>query len=127
MPLALSRTQDDKGRVRWTFFGGSEQGPAKAFWRSFYTAPGHEVPEEQALDFFRRLLSSAYGEPSEKLADLRQSGFRILTSEQCQSNIFSPWSEGTIPSWAYRYLWSKDDPARVGEVFADFRAVRPSA
>src|SRR5205823_1532490 len=28
LPLALSRTQDDKGRVRWTLFGGSEQGPA---------------------------------------------------------------------------------------------------
>lgn len=24
LPLALSRTQDDKGRVRWTLFGGSE-------------------------------------------------------------------------------------------------------
>src|SRR5262249_41097317 len=39
LPLALSRTQDDKGRVRWTLFGGSEQGPAKGFWRSFFTAP----------------------------------------------------------------------------------------
>ena len=32
-PLAISQTQDDKGRVRWTLFGASEQGPAKAFWR----------------------------------------------------------------------------------------------
>ncbi len=39
MPLALSRTQDDKGRVRWTLFGVSEQGPAKAFWKSFHTGP----------------------------------------------------------------------------------------
>jgi hypothetical protein len=28
LPLALSRTQDDHGRVRWMLFGGSEQGPA---------------------------------------------------------------------------------------------------
>jgi hypothetical protein len=28
LPLALSLTQDDKGRKRWTFFGGSEQGPS---------------------------------------------------------------------------------------------------
>ncbi len=35
LPLALSRTQDDKGRVRWTFFGSSEQGPEQAFWRGF--------------------------------------------------------------------------------------------
>ena len=24
LPISLSRTQDDKGRIRWTFFGGSE-------------------------------------------------------------------------------------------------------
>ena len=42
LPLALSRTQDDKGRVRWTLFGNSEQGPGKAFWKGFITAPGVE-------------------------------------------------------------------------------------
>lgn len=34
LSLALSRTQDDKGRVRWTLFGSSHLGPAAAFWRS---------------------------------------------------------------------------------------------
>ena len=34
-PLALLRTQDDKGRVRWTLFGGSEQGPDAPFGRAF--------------------------------------------------------------------------------------------
>ena len=43
MPLALSRTQDDKGRVRWTLLGGSEQGPARAFWQSFFSGPGVEI------------------------------------------------------------------------------------
>ena len=38
LPVALSRTQDDKGRTRWTFFGSSEQGPEQAFWKSFYSA-----------------------------------------------------------------------------------------
>jgi hypothetical protein len=33
--LALSRTQDDKGNVRWTLFGGSHDGAGTAFWRSF--------------------------------------------------------------------------------------------
>src|SRR6266550_1231501 len=56
MPLALSRTQDDKGRVRWTLFGGSEQGPARGFWKGFFTAPKRELPEEQAVAFIRRLL-----------------------------------------------------------------------
>jgi hypothetical protein len=35
LSLALSRTQDDKGNVRWTLFGVSHDGPAAAFWRSF--------------------------------------------------------------------------------------------
>jgi len=33
MPLALSRTQDDKGNDRWTLFGASHDG-ASAFWRA---------------------------------------------------------------------------------------------
>jgi hypothetical protein len=78
MPLALSKTQDDKGRVRWTFFGGSEQGPDRAFWKSFYHAPGRERRPEYAVDFIRRLLRSAYGEKPERLTDLRRAGFRIL-------------------------------------------------
>jgi hypothetical protein len=35
LSLALSRTQDDKGNVRWTLFGTSHDGPGAAFWRSF--------------------------------------------------------------------------------------------
>jgi hypothetical protein len=31
-PLALSRTQDDKGNERWTLFGASHDGAAKPFW-----------------------------------------------------------------------------------------------
>ena len=41
-------TQDDKGRVRWTLFGGSEQGPARAFWRGFFDGPGRERPPRAA-------------------------------------------------------------------------------
>ena len=39
LPLALSRTLDDKSRPTWTVFGGSEHGPARAFWRGFATGP----------------------------------------------------------------------------------------
>ena len=49
--LALSRTQDDKGRVRWTLFGSSEQGPARAFERS-----------PDAAEFIHSLLHAVYGE-----------------------------------------------------------------
>src|SRR6202040_3360626 len=89
LPLAFSRTQDDKGRLRWTLFGGSEQGPGKAFWKGFFTAPGREVPEDQGPGFIRRLLSTVYHEPAEKLVDLRQVGFRIL--DQGASLPFSFW------------------------------------
>ncbi len=37
--LALSRTQDDKGRVRWTLLGGSDLGPADGFWSGFARGP----------------------------------------------------------------------------------------
>ena len=40
LSLALSRTQDDKGNVRWTLFGVSHDGPAAAFCRSFGDGDG---------------------------------------------------------------------------------------
>src|SRR5207247_5692315 len=81
LPLALSRTQDDKGRVRWTLFGGSEQGPAHAFWRAFFTAPKKEMPAEAARMFIRSLLQAAYGANEADVADLQRAGFRVLPHE----------------------------------------------
>src|SRR5262249_24002087 len=78
LPLVFSRTQDDKGRLRWTLFGGSERGPGKAFWKGFFTAPRREASEDQGPGFIRRLLNAAYDEPMDKLGDLRGVGFRIL-------------------------------------------------
>ena len=82
LPLALSRTQDDKGRVRWTLFGNSEQGPGKAFWKSFFTAPGVEAPPEVGIGFFCRLLQAVYGENVADADGLRRAGFRILPEDQ---------------------------------------------
>ena len=42
LPMMLSRTQDDKGRVRWTFFGNSIETSEQTFWKSFYTDAKHE-------------------------------------------------------------------------------------
>ncbi|HMF16439.1 MAG TPA: M28 family peptidase [Gemmataceae bacterium] len=103
LPLALSRTQDDKGRLRWTLFGGSETGPSQAFWKSFYTAPGKEMPAEQALQFLRRLLSSLHGKTVPELSDLHRAGFRIL-----------PEKGDELPSWCKHYLLSKKD--HIGHV-----------
>ncbi|HYL04624.1 MAG TPA: M28 family peptidase [Thermoanaerobaculia bacterium] len=92
--LALARTQDDKGRVRWTLFGASEQGPARPFWRGFYSAPGKEVAAASALAFCRRLTDPAGGAAAaghaennagappasadDAIRDLLALGFRIL-------------------------------------------------
>ena len=103
-PLALSRTQDDKGRVRWTFFGGSDLGPSYAFWRGFFSAPKRERPAEEGLAFLRNLLASAFGEDLRKLADLRRAGLRILP----QGELLAPlpdWTEGPLPSWSESLLW----------------------
>jgi hypothetical protein len=107
LPLALARTQDDKGRIRWTLFGGSEQGPARAFWRGFFTAPDREMPEEQALGFFRELLGVVYGEKAGDVADLRATGFRILPCDD--DSRFPYWTDAPLPSWTATLLWNKGD------------------
>src|SRR5438105_1902058 len=106
MPLALSRTQDDKGRVQWTLFGGSEQGPARGFWKSFYTSPGRERPPDEALAFVRRLLGTVYDEPAAKLTDLRAAGFRILPEEK---PLLDFWGEGPLPAWTKPYILSSGE------------------
>ena len=78
LSLALSLTMDEKGRARWTLFGGSELGPARGFWRGFLSSPGKESPPDQGLAFVRRLLQAVFNEPEERLANLSAAGFRIL-------------------------------------------------
>src|SRR5262249_26948040 len=119
LPLALSRTQDDKGRIRWTLFGNSEQGPARGFWRGFFTAPDNEMPEEQALAFFRSLLELAYGEKPENLVDIRAAGLRILP--RGDETDFPYWSEGPLPSWTSRLLWGEDEPLSGVRFLLTFR------
>jgi hypothetical protein len=104
MPLALSRTQDDKGRVHWTLFGTSEQGPARGFWRSFFTAPRRQVPAAQGEDFIRRLLRAAYGLSEKEAADLHRTGFRVLP---VGDDLPQPWwRDGPLPDWTDPYLWA---------------------
>jgi hypothetical protein len=119
LPLALSKTQDDKGRVRWTLFGASEQGPARAFWRSFYLNPRRQAPAGQGEDFLRRLLLTAYGEPPERLTDLRKAGFRILP---LGGDLGYPFrGEEPLPDWAEPYLWAKGQPVRAVRYLLTFR------
>ncbi len=106
LPVALSRTQDDMGRVRWTFFGSSEQGPERAFWKSFYSAPGHELPGRHATGFLAHLLHRAYGEDVKDAAQLKQIGFRILPSIKNRS--FPYWNDEPLPTWTRRFVVTED-------------------
>jgi hypothetical protein len=110
LPLALSKAQDDKGRVRWMFYGSSEQGPDRAFWKSFYNAPGREKRPEFAVDFVRRLLHSAYGEKLEQLADLRRTGFRILPGSG--DMVCNSWRQDPLPSWTRPFLLGERESLR---------------
>ena len=111
LPLALSRTQDDKGRVHWTLFGNSEQGPGRAFWMSFFSAPGVERPADEGIQFFARLLESVYGEKVASGTDgLHRVGFRILTDDEPEF----PWWEEPLPQWAEPFHLADRGP--VGDV-----------
>jgi len=112
LPLALSRTQDDKGRVRWTLFGSSEQGPERGFWRSSVSDPRRELPGDSGLEFIARLLTAAYGEPIDQLSDLDRLGFRILPTGAFTTFPF--WQEDALPSWTAPFLWRRGDA--VGKV-----------
>jgi len=97
LPLMLSRTQDDKGRVIWTFFGNSIHEPEQAFWKSFFTAPGIEVTETESISFFSKLLSETYGERLSDNESLFNAGFRIMTSEG-----------SVLPAWTKKFIINDD-------------------
>ena len=92
--LALSRTQDDKGRVRWTLFGGSQDGPSQGFWRSFYGADGEELPAARGKAQLAALLMSAFGASARSL---KSAGLRILPD--LADSDFPTWNTTKTPSW----------------------------
>jgi hypothetical protein len=111
--LALSRTQDDKGRVRWTFFGSSELGPEQAFWTGCYSAPGREMPERESLGFLVRLLANVFGEAIPGPQALWAAGFRILPTRP--DPRFPYWHVKDLPSWTRPFL------LEAGTSFGDVR------
>ncbi len=121
LPLALSITQDFMAHMRWTLFGNSEQGPARAFWMGFYTGPGQELPVEQAFEFFRALLGRAYRESAAQLADLYTAGLRILPVKAGASAASheEPW-----PTWAGEYLLGETESLRGVKYLLTFRPFR---
>src|SRR5262245_18739079 len=118
LPLALARTQDDKGRVRWTLFGNSEQGPGKVFWKGFFTAPGVEAPAEFGTGFFCRLLHAVYGESVSDADGLRRAGLRIIPDDQPD---YPFWNEGELPSWARSFVYADNEPIENVRYVVTFR------
>ena len=110
MPLALAKTQNDRGRRHWTMFGGSEQGPERAFWQSFYSAPGREIPVKDSRRIVSRLLEGAFDVATADADGLYAAGFRILPVGDARP--FPDWVVDPLPKWTRRYLIGDD--ARLG-------------
>jgi len=104
LPLMLSKTQDDKGRVTWTLFGNSIHEPEQTFWKSFYTEPGKELNSKESVSFFVSLVNSAYGDNLSDEKSLFNSGFRILTVGK----------DSILPRWTGPFLI--DDSSGFDEV-----------
>ena len=111
LPLMLSRTQDDKGRVSWTYFGSSIQGPEEAFWKSFYTAPDKEIPEKDATGFFKMLLETVYHEKNISETSLTNLGFYILPTDKADR----------LPEFTSPYLISDNSPLDKIKYLLTFR------
>jgi hypothetical protein len=110
LPLALSRTQDDKGRVRWTLFGASHEGPARPFWRSFFEAPGRLRPDGEAA--FRRLVAWASG-----VADA--AAVRVLPHGPDPD--FASFEDEGLPAFARAIKLREDEPLAGVRALVTFR------
>jgi Peptidase family M28 len=91
IPMMISRTQDDKGRVTWTFFGNSIHDPEYAFWRGFYRSPSEENPSDLISGFFARILKGAYNDELKNKGGLLGAGFRILPVNE--KSVLPKWTD----------------------------------
>jgi hypothetical protein len=116
IPLALSRTQDALGRIRWTLFGASELGPARTFWQG------------ATLDMLRGLLIRAFGIAPDVAADPVQAGFRIFPQGRLAPPL-DTYNEGRLPAWTKPLLLSEGEPVDAVRFLLTFRpfALLPEA
>jgi hypothetical protein len=116
LPVMLSQTQDDKGRVSWTFFGRSILDPETAFWKNFLSASPVEKPEDLFISFISGILLNAYGVNCSDTSSLLRSGFRILSGYK------------SIPGWAQRFEAAPDpfpEETRYLLTFNPFSSLQP--
>jgi hypothetical protein len=124
LSLALSKTQNDRGRRPWTLFGASEQGPERAFWNSFYMAPGDELPVRRSRAIICEMLADAFDVQARDSEQLYRAGFRILPS--ANDRHFPNWAFDPLPKWTRRYLVhdnSRFDGVRFLLTFRPFSAL----
>ncbi|MBI3724544.1 M28 family peptidase [bacterium] len=111
LPLALSRTQDDKGRVRWTLFGSSHDGPARPFWRSF--------EGEKCAEDFLRFLAFGQGAPVASIEEARRAGARVLPIGDDPD--FPAWADEPIPDFARALVLQPSEPRDAVRALVTFR------
>jgi hypothetical protein len=119
LALSMSKTQNDRGRRQWTLFGASEQGPERAFWQSFYSAPGVEIPQRRSREVIAGLLSGSFGVAVSDAAQLHRAGFRVLPSDNARR--FPQWAFEPLPKWTHRYLVQDESRFRDVRFLLTFR------
>ena len=114
--VALSCTQDDKGRVRWTLFGGSDAGPSRAFWRGFHDEFGKELPPARGKAKLSALLSAAFGVTSKSP---KAAGLRILPD--LEDRDFPDWNTTAPPTWMNELSLGAGEPLAAVKFLLTFR------
>ena len=115
LPVALSKTQDERGRTRWTLFGGSHEGPGRAFWKSFDERAGPDTGEA----LFRRWAAWTLRVPEASLADLAAGGIRVLPADPDPDLPAFGWEP--IPEFARPLLLSDEEPLAAPMAIVTFR------
>lgn len=106
--LALSKTQDDKGRVRWTLLGSSERGPGHAFWSGFWSGPGRgdADADDAAVAKLAPLVAPFVPHRAlagrSRVAALHAAGVRILPIGA--EAEFPAWADEPIPRALHRLV-----------------------
>ena len=118
-PLALSRTQDDKGRSRWTLFGGSDDGPSRGFWQSFYAGPDQELPAARGKALLGKLLGAMFGLPAAAVKNFKSAGLRILPD--LVDDDFPHWSATSPPGWMDDLLLTDENAISDARYLLTFR------
>ena len=118
-PLALSRTQDDKGRSRWTLFGGSDQGPSRGFWQSFYGGPASELPATRGRAILANLLTKIFAVPAAAGRNLKAAGLSILPD--LADPGFPDWNATELPGWMDEFLLKDENDVSHVRYLLTFR------